>query len=197
LSGFETPGQVRVGETRILPEEDRTSFAKLFEDGPVTSPTRVVRRPEARFERYHPTERFPTLYRQLAKIKNARDVLYFVQRFGPMTTHGMRENGYDNVDMVIRNAAAMRSFTLAQSQGRDEFFSKIESIEKFDRLDFGLSIDEISGKPKLVFVPQSFLGAMWLQLRQALRGTETTFRLCDYCGELFETGPSAGRQLSL
>jgi hypothetical protein len=188
-------GRFDLKEPRVFGPKKHTDLVALLNDEPLPLPLRVVRRPGVRLEPYDLVDRHPALYRELAKLHDAREVLLFVKKHGPVTQRGLKEDGYDDVELVLSHAAGMRSFLRAKEEDDDEFILKVCATERFGQVDFKPSFDRVTGKPTLVFVPQSFLGAMWLQLGQALRGPGAVFRRCEHCGETFEAGPGTGRRL--
>jgi hypothetical protein len=52
--------------------------------------------------------------------------------------------------------------------------------------------DYASGRPALSFVPETLLGAIWLQFAQAVVG-DADYRACGECGRIFEVSRTASR----
>src|SRR5262245_5622476 len=64
---------------------------------------------------YRPLEQFETLYAIFAKVTNARQLLDFANKFGPLTNDGYGRG--DNVGIVLEDAGTMRRVLTALSKG--------------------------------------------------------------------------------
>ena len=135
---------------------------KSLLDVPPASPARIVRN-GGELESYRPLERFSDLLvEEFLKIKTEKDVLNFIQRFGPLTT--LREKG-DVVPAVIDEAKEM---------------SKTIAGEVVARQLNKLNVKIVSGL-QLKISPACLLDAIWLQLVQG----RDELRMCENCSKVF------------
>jgi hypothetical protein len=144
---------------------------------------------------YRPLEQFETLYAIFAKVTNARELVEFANKFGPLT-----EDGYgrgDNVGMILDDAGTMRRVLTALSKDADH--ARVLRKAGIARLGLGNPIDvavvpdEDTGRIKLTFQPRSLLDGLWLQMASAI-GSGAVVRSCRLCGEWFEAGPGTDRR---
>ncbi len=146
---------------------------------------------------YRPLDHFPSLFATFAKdAADARTLLGFVKKFGPLTTSGLDKDRCEPVDPLLKHANAMREF-LGHAAG-----DKSRLVERIDvelggiplsRMDVRLALDPDWGTPRLRLTPRCLLDALWVQLGQALSGG-AAFRQCQHCGRLFESGGAAGKR---
>jgi hypothetical protein len=162
----------------------------------VASQQRVVRRGGA-LEFYRPLDDFESLYKTFAKTaKSPEGVLEFIEKFGPLTERGLEPTQGDDVSYVIEHANSMHALLSLHATGnKKDLVSQIGPIGiQLSRIDVALVGDRINESLKLHLGVRSLLGALWLQFGQAL-SSGARLRLCQQCGDLFETGPGTGRRL--
>jgi hypothetical protein len=162
----------------------------------VGGPPRIVRA-GGKLVAYEPLSLFPSLYREFCDVTSSRRLLDFVHKFGPLTDQGLQADVGDDVDFVLGHAQAMRDLlTVQSSRRRRELVTAASELvrAKLPMISPTLVIDSNAKRVRLGFVPQSLLGALWLQLGQAL-GSGASVRACQQCGQLFEAGPGTGRRL--
>jgi len=97
-------------------------------------------------------------------VKNEKDLLDFIRRFGPLTLDGLRKNG----DVVLDMIDEAKEMSLVRRHGK---------IIKYTLNKLNVEIEGL----RLKVSPSSLLDALWLQLIQ----TQDEFKVCEHCGELF------------
>ena len=144
---------------------------------------------------YRPLDFFGSLYAEFAKVRAADDVLYFVERFGPLTRDGLDTRKGELVDGVLVHADAMRDLFLFLSGDRAHRAKIITDLQAspFAELEVTLELDAATEDVKLRLRPTSLLDAIWLQLAQEL-SSGAAIRQCRHCGDWFETGVRTGRR---
>jgi len=157
-------------------------------------PLHVYRRGD-KLASYRPLEVFDSLYAKFAKVYTADDVLFFIERFGPLTRDGFDTAKGELVDGVLAHADAMRDLFRFSSGDRARRAKVIASLQlnPFSELEVTLELDAAIEGLKLRLSPTSLLDAIWLQCAQELLGGATV-RQCRSCGGWFETGPRTGRR---
>jgi hypothetical protein len=170
-----------------------------------------------------PLERKDRLFKVFSKVKNADKLLQFVQRNGllyqPSYTGpawsrmqdlfhadvdanlGRRDRSFssrgESVDDLLSTAALFRRVMLQSAKGwkRVPQSLDIELSTRFYRKsvgEIGLYGDQGRGF-RHTLTTNSLINGLWLQLASDVSGG-AAFRLCERCGELFETGPRTGRR---
>jgi hypothetical protein len=144
---------------------------------------------------YRPLERFETLFKIFAnEVRAPRDVLDFVQKFGPLTTGGHDENIGEPVYDTIVHAEGMREFFYYIGGDNRRLQRGIDAqLNPLGRIDFSLDFDPATARPRLMLSPSDLLDALWLQFGQMLSG-DSPLRRCQHCGEWFESGVRTGRR---
>jgi hypothetical protein len=155
-------------------------------------PCRVARR-GGRLIPYYPLARFEALYALFASSLTPKDVFSFVDRFGPLTKKGLEVGGYDDVEIVLRQAAVMRR--IIEGKHDPETIRDFNSFRKtpLQGIEFQLAFDPATKRPRLQYKPNSLLIGLWLQLAQAV-SEGANLRKCPQCGILFSTGSGTGRR---
>jgi hypothetical protein len=144
---------------------------------------------------YRPLDVFASLYAEFARIRTADDVLYFVERYGPLTRDGLDTSKGELVDGVLAHADAMRDlfvFLSGNRAGRAKLIADLQ-MSPFAELEVTLELDPASEDLKLRLCPTSLLDAIWLQAAQEL-SSGAAVQQCRHCGDWFETGPRTGRR---
>ncbi|HYZ40950.1 MAG TPA: hypothetical protein VE687_10025 [Stellaceae bacterium] len=185
------------------------------------SGTRIVRI-GGNLRPYHPMVA-PTLFTILASwVKQPSQVLAFIEKFGPLTRDGLNPEIGESVTNVLKHADAMRMALLASAsveEGKSGVPSAMmQSIGSMNPdLVFGpaskaggpespiigpigsmnaeLVFEPGSKVPKIKLHPADLLGALWLQLSQALSRGDTAARQCQHCGVWFIAGGTTGRRI--
>jgi hypothetical protein len=144
---------------------------------------------------YRPLDLFGSLYAEFSKIRSADDVLYFIERFGPLTIDGLDNSKGELVDGVLAHSDAMRDLFSVLSRDRARRAKLIADLRMspFADLDITLELDPASEDLKLRLCPTSLLDAVWLQAAQEL-SSGAAVRKCLRCDDWFETGPRTARR---
>jgi hypothetical protein len=192
-------------ESRSMPAQPAQG-ATLLASAPIT--IAVPRRPERIIRRggelmpYRPLDKYERLYAVFAKdAVTPPGALEFVEKFGPLTRHGLNQNEGDDVRNIIAHATQIGRLLDAFERGnkaeiertlgpkgRELRGSPLSSIE------VTLAFDPAEHAPKLQFTAPNLLMALWFQVGQSL-ASGTAVRRCQHCNVLFEVGPGAGRRL--
>jgi hypothetical protein len=201
---FEWPVAAGYGLREEAPRKQRPKAERLstilgdFIEAEGTSLFVVAKRPQVRMTR--PLDRFPGLYKALAKVGSPDDVLDFVTKFGPLVlppgNDGLTAPSHkQSVQSVIQFADDLRTF-LRYVEGERSALPSLMDREhlRLAPMEAALVIDPISGAPRMRFVPKSLVGAIWIQLGQILAGGARV-RSCAHCGNWFEHGPTTTRRL--
>ena len=145
---------------------------------------------------YRPLDVFDSLFEIFARLRTDDDVLYFVERFGPLTPDGLDAQKGELVDGVLAHADTMRDLFLFSTGDRAHSAKLIAQLQAnpFAELEVTLGLDAGSEDLKLRLCPTSLLDAVWLQAAQHL-SSGATVRQCQHCGQWFEAGPGSGRRL--
>jgi hypothetical protein len=126
-------------------------------------------------------------------VHTARDVLDFVQRFGPLTWDGSDPTKGDLVALVTMNAHSMRQRLDEMSRDHSREPDGPGSLSPFIGLRVVVMWDSETRTPRWAFNPNTLLDALWLQFGQAItRGAQ--IRSCQHCGAWFEAGLGTGRR---
>jgi hypothetical protein len=145
---------------------------------------------------YRPLEQFDSLFKQFAKVADARGLLAFVEKFGPLTAAGIDKDRFEAVEPMLEQAAAMCAFlnqAAVDESGLSEWISLQQNGVPLGTMTMRIAVDPTTRKPRLQIRPPSLLDALWIQLGQKLSGSGI-FRVCQHCGQLFEAGASTGRR---
>jgi hypothetical protein len=144
---------------------------------------------------YRPLDLLSSIYAEFSKVRSADDVLYFIERFGPLTRDGLDISKGELVDGVLAHSDAMRDLFIVLSGDRARRAKLIADLRTspFAELDITLELDPASEDLKLRLCPTSLLDAIWLQAAQEL-SSGAAVRQCQHCGDWFETGPQTGRR---
>jgi hypothetical protein len=134
-------------------------------------------------ESYKPLERNENLFGQFASIENARGVLDFVTKFGPLTFEGLGEAGQD-VAAALKGARSMAG--LLRAAGESETPTQLPLHRRSVLLTL-----QISGG-KATMLPRTLLDAIWLQLAEVL-SSGAQIRRCKQCKAWFAAGAGLGR----
>lgn len=144
---------------------------------------------------YRPLEQFETLYAIFARVTNARELVDFANKFGPLTDDGYGHG--DNVERILEDAGNMRRLLTALSKDSDHARTlRKAGIARFslgNPVDVAVVPDEDTGRIKLSFQPRSLLDGLWLQMASAI-SSGAAVRSCRLCGEWFEAGPGTDRR---
>jgi hypothetical protein len=126
---------------------------------------------------------------------SADDVLYFIERFGPLTKNGLDTSKGELVDGILAHSDAMRDLFMVLSGDRARRAKLIADLRMspFADLDITLELDPASEDLKVRLCPTSLLDAIWLQAAREL-SSGAAVRQCRHCGDWFETGPRTGRR---
>jgi hypothetical protein len=155
----------------------------------------LVYREGGKLSPYRPLDHFGSLYAEFAKVRIADDVLYFVERYGPLTNDGLDINKGELVEGVLAHADAMRDLFVFLSGDRARRAKLIADLQMspFAELEVSLELDAASEDLKLRLCPTSLLDAIWLQAAQEV-SSGAAVRQCRHCGDWFETGPRTSRR---
>jgi len=155
---------------------------------------RIVRR-GGKLVPYRPFEKDGgRLYQIFASLgSTAKQLLDFVNRFGPLTEDGNRECG-EEVLFAFSAAGAMREVLSRPLKERGAYFARYgDKGLRWSRIDVSLVSNPITSKPQFRLTPPTLINAIWIQLGQAL-SSDASIRNCLHCGEWFEAGPGARRR---
>jgi hypothetical protein len=143
-------------------------------------PARIVRN-GSDLQSYRPLDKFPNLFRYFIGMpRSEKGVLEFVERFGPLTSKGLRRDG-DVVPAVIEQAESM-----SQALRGGLVATTLNKLNA--------SIVAEDNMMRLKVSPVCLLDALWLQLAQAKSRGSATFRECLHCHKLFMVGPGTDRR---
>ena len=144
---------------------------------------------------YRPLDVFDSLFESFAKLRTEDDVLYFVERFGPLTRDGLDTQRGELVDGVLAHADTMRDLFLFSTGDRARRAAVLAGLQvnPFAEMEVTLELDAGSEDLKLRLSPTSLLDALWLQAVQHL-SSGATVRQCQHCSQWFEVGPGTGRR---
>jgi hypothetical protein len=155
---------------------------------------RVVRNgpPDGELVINRPLDGTPDLFLIFARtVVTGKDVLAFVQRYGPLTVYANLPG--DIVEYVIVHARTMRDLLNAWSSPRPRLAGKFDAAPG-TTLYGAVVWDPIAKSLRWELRPSSLLDGLWLQFGQAVtRGAR--IRSCAHCGEWFETGAGTRRRL--
>src|SRR3954469_25832444 len=96
---------------QFVPDSDperNPSLSTLLGENGIWFPERIARR-GGTLQPYQPLIEFDALYAQFLKIETSVHLLDFVERFGPLTERGIKDDGYDDVQIVIQHVTTMRA----------------------------------------------------------------------------------------
>jgi hypothetical protein len=152
------------------------------------------------------------LYAEYAGIKNAEQLLNFINRYGFLksaftrsggsfdpVTFKFKDDGYEGelVDEHLENARLVRLIMKVENAGRKSLPVK-DSIALNDILEgevqgeFSLAPDRDRGF-RFVFQATSLMNAIWIQLAQRASGG-IKLQTCRHCGVSFEVGAGTGKR---
>ena len=151
---------------------------------------------------------YPPIYSMFAKIKQPKELLEFVNKYGRLTPDDAGDRG-DKVKDILWNAE-MISYALETLQGQignlprwsgGRFEYKLPKsggkvsggIPLKGKLTASLAPDPVTGVWQLRLQPPSLLDAIWLQFGQAIT-SNADLKSCDQCGKWFEAGAGSGRR---
>jgi hypothetical protein len=149
----------------------------------VAKPTRIVWRGSA-LKRYRPLDKFPQVFQQFAKVTTDRQLLEFMNRFGPLTDNGYKSG--ENVASILTHAQQIRRLRDAYEAGRPAALAQIIGPKgmaigegPIGDVQVRLIFDPVMGASQVQLAPRNLLNGIWLQLAGP-------WRPCQHCGELFQ-----------
>jgi hypothetical protein len=134
-----------------------------------------------------PLKHFASLYKDFANLKTPEEVLRFINKYGYLTEFN---GGGDDVPVVLRHAKTLRGWL--DNMPRKKLAAWIGNEGKWvGRLSAELIVDS-KGALRLRIIPNSLLGAIWIQMAYSIAGG-ITIRGCLHCGQWFEAGQGSRR----
>jgi hypothetical protein len=157
---------------------------------------------------YRPLDRYDTLCNIFAGIKTSKDLLKFIELYGPLTRTSTAWG--DFVSDHLKSAEFIRNLLLYKRLGPKRLMSFYISRRRVAWLAGGLELpvdvrefNRLIGTVDLVpdanrgvrlrITTDVLLAALWWQLGQKLSGT-VIVRECRHCGTLFEAGVGTNRR---
>jgi hypothetical protein len=163
-----------------------------------------IRRQGGTLVPYQATDALDFIFREFVNTPcTDQGALSFVTRFGLLSCGGPdRQHGpvdAEPVADIIHNIQLMNEVidglsvdgsldraALAQTLGADGI--------RLAALKARLTVDEVSGLPKVTFAPVSLMAALWLHFGQTLQNDSVVLRRCLQCNVLFDAGVGTGRR---
>ena len=190
-----------------LPWSDVMLPERLFQSGDPGRP-QLIRRQGGTLVPYRPTDTIDFIFREFVNTPcTDQGALSFVNRFGLLDIGGPDPLHPAPLDAepvagIISNIRTMNDVidglsvgetldraVLAQTLGADGV--------RLAYLKAVLTVDEVSGLPKVTFAPLSLMAALWLHFGQTLQNDTTVLRRCLQCNALFDAGVGTGRRKDL
>ena len=154
-----------------------------------------IKRRGGKLDFYRPFELGPAPYKHFANVTNADELMEFVNKFGPLTTAGVKPDVGDRIPQLLAHAYAMQEMLKAAARNdKSEISIARHTVMPFARLDVDLVFDPAVQRLQLQIKPPSLLEALWLSLAQGL-SSQGNLSQCRQCAVWFETGPGTGRRL--
>lgn len=156
-------------------------------------------------------------FQVFSEIRNSLDVLRFVKNYGLLNSPVTHEGGDtfsvasdgstkwlgpsslhgESVSEHIETASLMRRVMKQAPKGWQHVPRSLDlalslRFHEEPLAEIGLIGDRSRGI-RLTFKTNSLMNAVWLQLAHRISGG-AKFESCEFCGQLFETGPGTGRR---
>jgi hypothetical protein len=175
---------------------DVTLPERLFQPVDQGKPERI-RRKGGTLVPYRPTDTLDFIFRDFVNTPtNAEGVLSFVNRFGLLYYSDRDQLHEEPVSKIVANIEFMNAVIDEISAGEhaDKVLLFGADGTNLANLKARFTLDEVSGAPKVTFVPLSLMAALWLHFGQILSSDTTVLRRCLQCNALFDAGVGSGRR---
>jgi hypothetical protein len=145
--------------------------------------------------RIGPLNKFETLYKIFAeRARTPEGAVNFIRTYGSLTLAGQNSIG-DSIPFVINDAKLMYELLSAAAGGKKKLLQLLGGKRtRISRIEVDLGADLLTEELELQLSVHSLIDGLWLQAGQAV-ASGANLRQCQYCHELFETGPGSGRRL--
>jgi hypothetical protein len=149
-------------------------------------------------------------------VKEANDVLGFIERFGPLTRDGVNLEIGDSVSNVLIHAKTMRIRLASMAWGKDRSRRLRPTHSKSPRQPMSgsgvvipidmdprraldvyvdMDCDVATGAVTLKFRPADLLNALWVEFVLQTNSNDIAVRECQHCGVWFIAGGTTGRRI--
>jgi hypothetical protein len=122
---------------------------------------------------------------------------HFVNRFGPLTSHGFESDG-EHITAVTNTIGWMNIVTDAWlARGGDDAIGQIFGPDGFELCgvhDTRVIYDQPKRTPRLVLTFKHLATLLWARLFDILMGDTAVLRRCAQCNNLFTAGVGTGRR---